>query len=57
MGYDMFTDTYEWGEQLKRKYASMIVQARTDPKYAMDNQYNKRKVCRLSTVNCVLYIV
>lgn len=47
MGYDMFTDTYEWGEQIKKKYASMIVQARTDPKYAMDNQYDKRKVCEL----------
>ena len=44
MGYDMFLNTKDWGEQIKTKYASMVVQARTDAKLAMDSQYDKRRV-------------
>lgn len=39
---DMFDETYDWGQRVRRKYQSLVVQARRDPKYAMDNQYDRR---------------
>ena len=38
---DPFSDA-EWGQRVRSKYQSLLVQARRDPKYALDNQYNKR---------------
>jgi hypothetical protein len=39
---DPFDQTYEWSENVRRKYQSLVVQARIDPKLALDNQYDKR---------------
>ena len=39
---DPFDETYKWGERVKRKYQSLVVQARKDPKLALDSQYDKR---------------
>jgi hypothetical protein len=53
-----FSDTFLWGEQVKLKYRSLVVQARQDAKTALDMQYDKRatfikiidQVCKVSTL-------
>lgn len=36
------SQAHEWGQRVRLSYQSLLVQARRDPKYALDNQYNKR---------------
>lgn len=35
-------EAHEWGQRVRSSYQSLVVQARRDPKYALDNQYRKR---------------
>lgn len=41
---DMFETDFEWSERVKAKYQSLKALAMTNPKRALDVQYNKQKV-------------